>query len=448
MRLLYINNFRGFNKTLIPIHKVNFLVGENSTGKTSILKLIKLISDETFKYTFEFYSPVIDLGRFEDIVNKTDSSGNFFEIGMMLALEKKPNSNPENPNFLALTYQEVNEKIKLTKIRYLCELFETTITINNGKFHYQFIAAPIENEITIEKLTPLFFDWCTNPTEFIGRRKLFKSDPHRFYASSPRYAVMRIMELIIDTFDKKKKNIEYSRIRLHGFFDIIEDFFPRIRWIAPIRAEPKRIYEHMETKESIDGSHAPQVLRDILLGSNAKTALEFKVFLDKFGKHSHMFDEIRVKKFGDEKFAPFEIQIILEGKPYSISNVGYGVSQVLPLLLEVFDKKNVWMAIQQPEVHLHPRAQAEFGELLFNSANETNKVFFIETHSDFTLDRFRHCIRNHESTIDSQVLFFHRSDKINNIEIIPIDEDGSYWSNCSNQFRDFFINESIKLLGI
>src|SRR5690606_4825932 len=138
---------------------------------------------------------------------------------------------------------------------------------------------------------------------------------------------------------------------------------------------------------------------------------------------------------GAEKFAPFEIQIILEGKPYSISNVGYGVSQVLPLLLEVFDKKIKWMAIQQPEVHLHPRAQAEFGELLFNAAAETDKCFFVETHSDFTIDRFRYCISNKnikKANIGAQVLYFNRKEKVNTIEIIPVSADGSYSDQCSS----------------
>ena len=42
MNYIYVDNYRGFSKTLVPIGEVNFLVGENSTGKTSILGLIKL----------------------------------------------------------------------------------------------------------------------------------------------------------------------------------------------------------------------------------------------------------------------------------------------------------------------------------------------------------------------------------------------------------------------
>ena len=53
MPTIYLNNFRGFKKSYLTLTDVNFLVGENSTGKTSILKLIKLLSDPRFWFTFD-----------------------------------------------------------------------------------------------------------------------------------------------------------------------------------------------------------------------------------------------------------------------------------------------------------------------------------------------------------------------------------------------------------
>lgn len=459
MRILYINNFRGFQNTIIPIQKVNFLVGENSTGKTSILKLIKIISDETFKYSLDFISPVVDLGRFEDIVNKTESSGNFFEIGMMIQGNdtlrmKRLGFDSTKVNFIKIKYKEVNEKITVTELSILTQYFEAFIIYREEK--YQFVYKIFKNveKVDNEKIAQQFFEWCKVPSS-LSKRKIFRKLNNEdfyldnsFYKENIKFTLQDIFEVIgHELRNKQEKEESPNRWRHQMLFATIDSFFPKIKWIAPIRAEPKRIYEHKEIKESIDGSHAPQALRDIL-GTASKININFKTFIDNFGKNSHLFDEIKVKKFGTEKFAPFEIQVVLEGKPYSISNVGYGVSQVLPLLLEVFDEKNKWLAIQQPEVHLHPRAQAEFGEIIFNSAHETEKVFFIETHSDFTLDRFRHCISTKESNIDSQVLYFNRKNKLNSLEIIPIATDGSYWENCSAEFREFFINESIKLLGI
>ena len=40
MTSIYLHNFRGFNNTHIDLQDINFFVGENSTGKTSILKII------------------------------------------------------------------------------------------------------------------------------------------------------------------------------------------------------------------------------------------------------------------------------------------------------------------------------------------------------------------------------------------------------------------------
>ena len=45
---IFVDNFRGFRDTCIPITDVNFLVGENSTGKTSILGLLKLLAGPRF----------------------------------------------------------------------------------------------------------------------------------------------------------------------------------------------------------------------------------------------------------------------------------------------------------------------------------------------------------------------------------------------------------------
>jgi len=455
MRILYVNNFRGFQETIIPLNQVNFLVGENSSGKTSILKLLKVISGEEFRYSLEFSSSIVDLGRFDDIVNKTDSSGKFFEIGMMMNINEVFGLHPseyDNKNlyFIKFLFKEIDEKIKLSELRVRNKNYESLIIYKEGSYQYVYKELDSANNAIEKNYTSEFYEWCTNPSSLSNRKRFSKTeDQSHFRSSYTRFIFMSIFYEIAKKIKSKRRSNESSINGYDDFIYIMDSLLPPLKWIAPIRAEPKRIYEHMETKESIDGSHAPQVLRDILLGTNKKTLQKFKYFIDKFGANSHLYDEIRVKKFGSEKFAPFEIQVILEGKAYAISSVGYGVSQVLPLLLEVFDEKNTWLAIQQPEVHLHPRAQAEFGELLFNSANETKKTFFVETHSDFTLDRFRYCLnQKSECGLESQVLFFKRTDNKNTVAVIPIDEDGSYFNTDDTSFRDFFINESIKLLGL
>ncbi|KJU87469.1 hypothetical protein MBAV_000337 [Candidatus Magnetobacterium bavaricum] len=80
MIILYIDNFRGFKKTYIPFKEVNFLVGENSTGKTSILSLINILSDHLFWRTTAFSNDTVNLGSYAEI---TDPKTKHFTIGML-----------------------------------------------------------------------------------------------------------------------------------------------------------------------------------------------------------------------------------------------------------------------------------------------------------------------------------------------------------------------------
>ncbi|MDP2036184.1 MAG: AAA family ATPase, partial [Ignavibacteria bacterium] len=135
---------------------------------------------------------------------------------------------------------------------------------------------------------------------------------------------------------------------------------------------------------------------------------------------------------------------------YSISNVGYGVAQVLPIIVEVLlASKNQWFSIQQPEVHLHPRAQAAFGEFVFNFFQKMRINFLIETHSDYIIDRFRSKYKGSDlSDEDSQVLFFQKNELGNEVKSIRIKKDGNYAENQPKEFREFFINEELRLLEI
>lgn len=53
-KFIFLDNYRGFTDTLVPIKDVNFLVGENSTGKTSVLAILKLLSPPDFWLQNEF----------------------------------------------------------------------------------------------------------------------------------------------------------------------------------------------------------------------------------------------------------------------------------------------------------------------------------------------------------------------------------------------------------
>ena len=75
-----------------------------------------------------------------------------------------------------------------------------------------------------------------------------------------------------------------------------------------------------------------------------------------------LFDEISIKPLGSRRSEPFQVQVRkfapggrLKGPHRNLIDVGYGVSQVLPVITELLraDAPSTFL-LQQPEVHLHP----------------------------------------------------------------------------------------------
>src|SRR5690606_14106958 len=79
MFTLYLDNFRNFYDSYIDIRNINFLVGENSTGKSSLLELINLLSEQRFWFHFKFFNQFIDLRLFRDFT--IEEKSNYFRIG-------------------------------------------------------------------------------------------------------------------------------------------------------------------------------------------------------------------------------------------------------------------------------------------------------------------------------------------------------------------------------
>uniref|UniRef100_A0A7C3ZT13 Uncharacterized protein n=1 Tax=Planktothricoides sp. SpSt-374 TaxID=2282167 RepID=A0A7C3ZT13_9CYAN len=80
--------------------------------------------------------------------------------------------------------------------------------------------------------------------------------------------------------------------------------------------------------------------------------------------------------------------------PVSHRDIGIGVSQVIPILVSCYGLSNGLVAIEQPEIHLHPKLQAELGDVFIESAlGEQKNVFLLETHSEHLLLRIMRRMR-------------------------------------------------------
>lgn len=193
----------------------------------------------------------------------------------------------------------------------------------------------------------------------------------------------------------------------------------------------------------------PYFLNKICQESNYKN---IKKEIEKIAKKATLFKGLTSRKFYDNDDSPFAIELSM-GKNVNrnLFHLGYGVSQALPILATISFSgvPNKVLLIQQPEVHLHPKAQVAIGDLIFDKASKKFTNFVIETHSDHIIDRFRYAQKkSKDKKVSSQVVFFARKTKGNSLYTIDIEKDGKYSEKQPKSFRDFFLKESMKLLEL
>jgi len=415
---LYVDNFRGFEDTYIPLKQVNFFVGENSTGKTSILSLINLLYDTSFWLQHIFNNFDVHLGSFYEIADKNNSK-KYFEIGFFNHIEDfetdqmnydavllKFYNNRGIPSILECSYSSNNQSV-ISKI-----------AKNNKSIKYKVINddAIADTSDSLE----IFRQWIQKINSEIGRIGFHVI---KINSGFPRSA--SAVRTIIESEVGRKSNKGEATLNISAIIDnfmgsSVANPMGHLSWIAPIRAKPERTFDDFSVRYSPDGGHAPYILKDILTSAK-KTDLKekAKTLIQTFGLDSGLFDSIKIKKYGRDSSSPFEIDIVLNSSAFKITNVGYGVSQVLPIIVDILARvENTVFAIQQPEIHLHPKAQAALGDFIYNSNLNENKNFFIETHSEYLIDRFRFNVhKNKEKDSDSQVLFFERTANGNTVHI-------------------------------
>ncbi|MGQ8337882.1 AAA family ATPase [Sunxiuqinia sp. A32] len=200
----------------------------------------------------------------------------------------------------------------------------------------------------------------------------------------------------------------------------------RINYISPLRAFPKRYYFLDESNvssslDSIDGDNLTEVLKkekDVILQVN-KWFKEFGLTIS----------------IEDVKEVIHRLKVNQNGLNLDITDVGFGISQVLPIIVQGFlSKDNSLTIIEQPEIHLHPRMQAELADLFIDVVKSTKsregKVLLIETHSESILKRLRRRIAEGKISHEEVAIYFVRGRQkkstSSTIERIEISESGAF----------------------
>ena len=428
-----LRDFRCFHKEQTArLAPLTLLVGENSTGKTSFLAAVRAIWEAGFQSTEpDFRAAPYDLGAFPEIVHgQRDEKirAASFGIGFSGRARRTP------------------IKFDVVFTSRAAAPYPTSVSWKKEDIWIQHPGAS-------GKLATIDFGIRNRSWRIHSGRNYRLAGP---FLSLRSHWIRRAMYEIDESPDRLEKLNgtlkEPSRDDLRKFSHVLREFsmFARSEQLfagAPIRSSPRRTYDPVRLSPDPEGSYVPTYFAHAHFQDDEQWS-RLKAGLETFGRSSGLFHEIGVKQLGDMEGGPFQLEITKFGKggksqKRNLIDVGYGVSQVLPVIAELFRPDGPPMFLfQQPEVHLHPSAQAALGSLFCETAS-SGRQLIIETHSDYIVDRILLDIRDRRTDLksdDVSILYFEREDQDVSIYSIRIDEEGNVLDTPEG-YRRFFKDE-------
>ncbi len=425
----------------VPIRPITLLVGENSTGKTSFLGCYQVLHNMLHKSRMgasalsDFNKAPFLLGSFRDIAS-TGKNSHEFKLGAKLQLDNNGTTCDADFRFINSEDEPVVSQLSF-KFGSL-----TAIQLTFGPNKQQLI-----------EITGPDFKLRVDRPQFLGPRPNNILDALYYLGRLVSYGE-REDALANNSNYQKLRDCVYSYFPLREYSKRLAGLRPSIHTstftlaknvvgVGPIRSSPKRTYDKYTEVSTQFGENLMRLLKTKESRASPATKLFFA-----FGKESQMYSDVKVKWTGRVITEPYQVLVKVRGPMLNIMHVGYGVSQVLPIVAEVCatERPTVFL-LQQPEVHLHPRSQAALSSFLVNASQQFGHTFIIESHSDYIIDRFRINVRKRELNPKKlSILFFAPVRSNVNIQHIELDDQGNLM-NPTKQYGAFFLDEGMQLLG-
>ena len=453
MKSITLKNFRCFREEqTAKLAPLTLLVGENSTGKTSFMAMIRALWDVAYRHQIpDFKEAPYDLGSFDEIVYNRGAKGekaDAFEAGFTsrdFLVFGDDTTNAGHPYHLNITFAKSGTVPVPVRRRMTYEglWIEEFLQQEDHSCRYQ---------VGTEKGS-----W-----EFQSDLKFDSRLDLTHYTISPFFPILPEKREGLSPLQGSKKITGKDLEKLRQFWglcaaSLFRESFPANRPYAsaPVRSKPRRTYDPARLSSDPEGDHIPMYLADAYV-RHRKIWNHLKNELERFGQTSGLFDEITVKHLGKTLGSPFQLQVRKftgkrKGPWRNLVDVGYGVSQVLPMITELFRQDATpLLLLQQPEVHLHPSAQAALGSLFCQVAAQLHQLV-IETHSDYILDRVRMDVRDGSVPLkpeDVSILFFERREQDVCIHSLGLDKEGNISGDVPSNYRSFFMEETTRSLGL
>lgn len=423
-------NFRSFRETpWIEVRPITVMIGANNSGKTSLLLPLLLL-----KQTLESRDPSVALktsgqlarlGTFKDVVyghrSQAPISFHFrFAYPRRDGASQKgkvPTLGPPGSASFEFCCGRTSGDIKLTRFEVRDingKICLVRSLLKNGHYSLRFA----------EKFRP-------GVVKFIRR-----SAPQHFLFSPSQLFREIVRQQIADQAKRQPKQRRGPRRERYTFTfsgeineymdtltaveSEVSTLLSQISYVGPLREYPKRFYESGdEIPQTVGarGENAPEILflkKEQVFQRHVQRwlrAFELAHRVDCEPLHAGIF-AVRIKAFG-------------KGSQVDLADTGFGLSQLLPLIVEGFHAapKSV-VFVEQPEIHLNPKMQCTLANFFAAIAAE-KKAVIVETHSEHLVLRLRSLIAEGSLKPEDVALYFVEKIKSKScVRRIAIHDDG------------------------
>lgn len=384
--------------------------GTNSSGKSSLLQMLLLLKQTIGTNEILFFGDEtsdVNLGNFKELIHEH----NLDEL-----LELEFGCKLENSFDIEITDYDKYNSVK-------------SYQLNVDSFRF--------NVTILEESGILKVESCSY-TFGIDKDFKIKWEKSRLFIGiqSDRYGV-------VSSFYQLSRNIQDDM--LYNFPNSLEDQFDSIKYIGPTRVNPQRLYhwegDHPEEigrfgDKTIDALLSARVDRKTTLHDEEKVSIEERIsqWLREMNL-AHTFILERTKQQDGKKY-DVRIQMKEDGPKIALADMGYGLSQFLPVLvLCYYVPEGSTLILEQPGIHLHPMVQAQLADLLIEVVNERNLQILVESHSEYLVTRLQRRIVEKQIAQDDVALYFCRNnDGASTIEKLDVDEGSGDIINWPENF--------------
>lgn len=421
LKSIEVKNFKAFSEFSLKLRRINVLVGPNNSGKSSILAVLKLLAQTIHSNDEEvpllLNGTFADFGTYKDLVYK-NHRGKPIQITFSADLsDQRFPHHKDVKTTLSYKYRLAQREIVLDNVR-LSSSADELVAMKYSTTTSRHIVESIFGRAVPSELK------STLSREF--RMSHFLPKPLAPILGVYDKQQPPLFENFLSRVDDRKLR-ELSRVsnRLYALLDSID-------YVGPVRTAPQRTYLFTGERRGRIGASGENVTSLIVKAAtqSASRKKDFDVLkaVGDWMARAGMAKSVTVEPISDRHYE-VRVQNLYTNERQNIADVGYGHSQILPVLVGGYALRagSMYM-IEQPEIHLHPKAQAELGDFLAD-LYERNIQTVVETHSEHLILRLQQHVAAGRLDPKSIRFFYVTSQGLNqNKRIFPLslDENGVF----------------------